>query len=111
MARTLSYFVGKFDSSNERTHVRIIVHEPVDWSSGNLFGTIISDRGGKRLVVELVKTPDSILLSNVIEPRLRGVKPSFKPLIQYYSIMVDGVFLDEEDNAMKGGIYGSVTMD
>ena len=26
--------------------VRIIVHQPENWDKGNLFGTIISDRGG-----------------------------------------------------------------
>jgi len=93
------------------THVRIIVHEPVDWKSGNIFGTVVNDRGGKRLVVELMKIEDSILLSNVIELRPREDKASFKPLMQYYSVMVDGVFLDKEGNAIEGGIYGSVTLD
>lgn len=93
------------------TQVRIIVHEPDDWKNGNLFGTIVNDRGGKRLVVELMKPKDCILLSNLIELRPRGLKPSFKPLMQYYSVMVDGLFLDNEGNPMKGGIYGSVTID
>ncbi|WP_316818855.1 hypothetical protein [Pedobacter nyackensis] len=93
------------------THVRIIVHEPVDWNGGNLFGTVLSDRGGKRLVVELMKTKNSSLLSNMIELRPREEKASFKPLMQYYSVMVDGVFLDEDGNAMEEGIYGSVTID
>jgi hypothetical protein len=83
------------------THVRIIVHEPVD----------SNDRGGRLLMVDLMKTKDSSLLSNVIELRPREEKTSFKPLMQYYSVMVDGVFLDEDGNVMDGGIYGSVTID
>lgn len=34
--------------------VRIIVSEPWDWEE-NLFGTIISDRGGEKLLVKLTK--------------------------------------------------------
>ncbi|MBB5437935.1 hypothetical protein HDC92_001609 [Pedobacter sp. AK017] len=93
------------------THIRIVVHEPNDWKSGNLFGAIVNDIGGRRLVVELMKTKDSSLLSNLIELKPREAKASFKPLMQYYSVMVDGVFLDEDGNAMDGGIYGSVTID
>ena len=35
--------------------VRIIVNEPWDWTEGNLFGIILSDRGDK-LLVKLTKT-------------------------------------------------------
>ena len=34
--------------------VRIIVSEPWDWEE-NLFGTILSDRGGDKLLVKLTK--------------------------------------------------------
>lgn len=81
------------------------------WIGGNLFGTIVNDRRGKRLVIELMKVKDSSTLSNMIELRPREEKASFKSLMQYYSVMVDGVFLDEEGNTMEGGIYGSVTID
>ncbi|TKC57693.1 hypothetical protein FBD94_20690 [Pedobacter hiemivivus] len=83
--------------------VRIIVHEPSDWDKGNLFGTVISDRGGKKLLVEVGK----YLLQLVP----RNENETFKPLMQYYSVMVDGVFLDEDGTVMDGGIYGSVTID
>ncbi len=35
--------------------VRIIVSEPFELTHGNLFGTIINDRGGKKIIVKLSK--------------------------------------------------------
>lgn len=83
------------------TTVRIIVHEPSGWN--NIFGTVISDRGGKKLFIKL---KDSLLQ---LTPR--DEKETFKPLLQYYSVMVDGVFVDAEGEVTGGVIYGSVTMD
>ena len=33
--------------------VRIIVHEPKNWNEGNLFGEILSDRGGKLSLIHI----------------------------------------------------------
>lgn len=99
MACALSYSVAIMKG----TTVRIIVHEPSDWNKGNLFGTIISDRGGKKLLLETT--------GDLLELTPRDEKETFKPLMQYYSVMVNGVFVDGEGNATGEMIYGSVTVD
>lgn len=83
------------------TTVRIIIHEPSGWD--NIFGTVISDRGGKKLLVEVA--------DRILQLTPRNEKETFKPLMQYYSVMVDGVFVDAEGNATGDVIYGSVTVD
>jgi hypothetical protein len=35
--------------------VSVMVNEPFEWSHGNLFGTIIYDHGGKKIIVKLSK--------------------------------------------------------
>lgn len=64
---------------------------------------VISDRGGKKLLVKLT--------GHLLQLVPRNEKETFKPLMQYYSIMVDGVFLDEDGNVIGRRIYGSVTID
>jgi len=71
--------------------VRIIIHKPENWDKGNLFGIIISDRGGKKI---LLKLTDQIvgkeITSDTIELQLLTEKEKFKPLGQHYSLMVNG---------------------
>jgi hypothetical protein len=92
--------------------VRIIVHEPENWDKGNLFGTIISDRGGKKL---LLKLTDQIIgdeiASDIIELQPMTGKETFKPLIQHYSVMVNGSLRNSETEKTEHIIYGSVTID
>lgn len=86
--------------------VRIIVNEPWDWEE-NLFGTILSDRGGDRLLVKLTKP----LTSDLLELRPRYEKTTFKPLSQYYSVTVGGGLVIENSDDFDYIIIGSVTLD
>jgi hypothetical protein len=94
------------------TGVRIIVHEPSNWDKGNLFGTIIFDRGGDKIIVKLSdKIAGSQLTSDLLELSPRKQGDTFKPLTQYYSVMVDGSLIDENKEVKEPLIYGSITFD
>jgi len=91
--------------------VRIIVNEPWDWE-GNLFGTILSDRGGQKLLVELTKPITcKKLTSNLIELTPRYEKETFKPLTQNYSVTVGGALVTKDTDEFDYIIIGSVTID
>ena len=91
--------------------VRIIVSEPWDWE-GNLFGTILSDRGGQKLLVELTKPiTGKKLTSNLIELTPRYEKTTFKPLTQNYSVTVGGALVTKDTDEFDYIIIGSVTID
>jgi hypothetical protein len=91
--------------------VRIIVNEPWDWE-GNLFGTILSDRGGQKLLVELTKPiTGKKLTSNLIELTPRYEKETFKPLTQNYSVTVGGALVTKDTDEFDYIIIGSVTID
>ncbi|TCC88246.1 hypothetical protein EZ428_21230 [Pedobacter frigiditerrae] len=91
--------------------VRIIVSEPWDWE-GNLFGTILSDRGGQKLLVEFTKPiTGKKLTSNLIELTPRYEKTTFKPLTQNYAVTVGGALVTKETDEFDYIIIGSVIID
>ncbi|MFY0592958.1 hypothetical protein [Roseivirga sp.] len=91
--------------------VRIIVSEPWDWEE-NLFGTILFDRGGDKLLIELTKPiKGKKLTSNLMELRPRYEKETFKPLLQYYSVTVGGALVTKDFDDFDYIIIGSVTLD
>ncbi|TCC87358.1 hypothetical protein EZ428_21925 [Pedobacter frigiditerrae] len=91
--------------------VRIIVSEPWDWE-GNLFGTILSDRGGQKLLVELTKPiTGKKLTSKLIELTPRYEKTTFRPLTQNYSVTVGGALVTKDTDEFDYIIIGSVTID
>ena len=91
--------------------VRIIVSEPWDWD-GNLFGTILSDRGGDKLLVRLTKPiTGKKLTSDLIELKPRYEKETFKPLGQNYSVTVGGALVTAKNDDFDYIIIGSVTID
>jgi len=94
------------------TGVRIIVHEPANWDKGNLFGIIIFDRGGDKLIVKLSdKIAGSQLTSDLLELSPHKQGDTFKPLTQYYSVMIDGSLIDESMEVREPLIYGNITVD
>jgi len=75
--------------------VRIIVSEPWDWNE-NLFGIIVSDRGGDKLLVKLTKPViGKKLTSYLIELTPRYEKTTFNSLSQHYSVTVGGALVTE----------------
>jgi len=75
--------------------VRIIVSEPWDWKE-NLFGIIVSDRGGDKLLVKLTKPViGKKLTSDLIELTPRYEKTTFNSLSQHYSVTVGGALVTE----------------
>ena len=91
--------------------VRIIVHEPLEWKE-NLFGTIVSDRGGDRLLVRLTKpVKGNKLTSDLIELEPRYEKDTFKPLAQFYSVTIGGALVNEAKDEFDYVIAGTVTLD
>jgi hypothetical protein len=91
--------------------VRIIVSEPWDWEE-NLFGTILSDRGGDRLLVKLTKPlTGRKFTSDLLELKPRYEKTTFKALAQYYSVTVGGGLVTEKSDDFDYIIIGSVTLD
>jgi hypothetical protein len=98
--------------SLQGTGVRIIIHEPSGWSKGNLFGTILSSRGKKILIVKLSeKISSNNLISDLIELSPRNQSESFKSLAQQYSVMVNGNLVSENYDRKEYLLYGSVTFD
>ena len=92
--------------------VRIIVHKPETWDKGNLFGTILSDRGGQKIILKLLeKVVGKEITSDILEIQPLSNKETFKPLGQYYSVMVNGSLKSEETEKSEHIIYGSVTLD
>ena len=92
--------------------VRIIVNEPYEWQHGNLFGTIIYDRGGKKIIVKLSKEiKGNELTSDLLELSPRYEKETFKPLTQNYSVTVGGTLVKEESDEFDYILIGSVTLD
>ncbi|UWX55741.1 hypothetical protein NYZ99_04765 [Maribacter litopenaei] len=91
--------------------VRIIVSEPWDWEE-NLFGTILSDRGGDKLLVKLTKPiKGKTLTSDLLELRPRYEKETFKPLSQHYSVTVGGALVKEDSDEFDYIIIASITID
>lgn len=92
--------------------VRIIVSEPFEWKHGNLFGTIEDDRGGKRLKVRLTKKiKGKKLTSDLVELKPRFEKETFKPLLQNYSVTVNGALIKENSEDFDYILIGTVTID
>lgn len=90
--------------------VRIIVSEPWNWVE-NLFGRILSDKGGQKLLIELTKPiTGNKLTSNLIELTPRSEKTTFKPLTQNYSVTVGGALVTKETDEFDYIIIGSVTI-
>jgi len=91
--------------------VRIIVSEPWDWKE-NLFGIIVSDRGGDKLLVKLTKPViGKKLTSDLIELTPRYEKTTFNSLSQHYSVTVGGALVTENSDEFDYIIIGSVTLD
>ena len=92
--------------------VRIIVAEPFEWTYGNLFGEILSERNGDKLRVRLTQqingksfSSDILLLTPLFKDE------TFKPLQQYYSVAVHGSLINEDTNEQEFIIIGNVTYD
>lgn len=92
--------------------VRIIVHEPKNWNKGNLFGTILSDRGGQKITLKILdKVIGKEITSDILEIQPLTDKENFKSLGQYYSVMVNGSLKSIGSEKSEHIIYGSVTID
>ena len=92
--------------------VRIVVAEPFEWDYGNLFGTILSDRGGQKLKIKLTKTiKGKTFSSDIIELTPRFKDETFKPLTQNYSVTINGGLIKENSDNFDFIIIGNVTID
>lgn len=92
--------------------VRIVVVKPFEWTYGNLFGEILSERNGDKLKVRLTqkikgKSFSSDLL--ILTPRFKD--ENFKPLQQNYSVAVIGSLINEVTNEQDFIIIGIITYD
>jgi len=95
-----------------RPTVRIIVLEPSEWNQGNLFGEILSDRGGNRLKIKLTQSIKGRMFSSdilILSPLIKN--ETFKPLHQYYAVGVNGSIVNEQTNEQELVITGHVTYD
>jgi hypothetical protein len=91
--------------------VRIIVSEPWDWEE-NLFGKILSDGGGNKLLVKLTKPlKGKKITSDLIELSPRYEKTTFNQLLQHYPVTIGGALVTENLGEFDYIIIGSVTLD
>jgi hypothetical protein len=92
--------------------VRIIIHEPKKWKDGNVFGEILSERNGKKMIVKLTKSiKGKIIESDIVELKPQNENETFKPLFQNYSIKINGNLIDKNKEVSEYIISGSVTFD
>lgn len=92
--------------------VRIIVHKPKNWDKNNLFGTIISDRGGKKLLLQLTeKIVGKEITSDILELKPKIQNETFRLLEKYYTVMINGSLKCTESENEEHIIYGSITTD
>lgn len=90
--------------------VRIIISEPFEWNYGNLFGQILSDRGGDKLTVKLTREIKcNKLTGDIVELTPRHVNEKLKVLEQHYSLHVNGTLLTPKGREFV--FAGSVTVD
>lgn len=95
-----------------RHTVRIIVLEPSAWNQGNLFGEILSDRGGDKLKIKLTQSIKGKMFSSkilILTPLIKN--ETFKPLQQYYAVRVNGSIVNELTNEQEFVITGHLTYD
>ncbi|PKP17309.1 MAG: hypothetical protein CVU05_15755 [Bacteroidetes bacterium HGW-Bacteroidetes-21] len=95
-----------------KSTVRIVVAEPFEWSYGNLFGEILSERNGDNLKVRLTQQINGKSFSSdiiLLTPRFKD--ETFKPLQKKYSVTVNGSLINEETNEQEFIIVGNVTYD
>ncbi|MEO6521474.1 MAG: hypothetical protein ABIN91_07350 [Mucilaginibacter sp.] len=96
-------------SSLRNVPVRIIVHKPNHLSVINLFTTIVNDRG-KKIMVKLNHSIKGIKIeSDLLELKPTDPKETFKPLTQYYSVMINGTLINGDESEYV--LSGSVTID
>lgn len=92
--------------------VRIIVSEPLERNYGNLFATIEDDRGGKSLKVRLSnEIKGNKLTSALMELKPRYEKETFKPLLQNYSVTIEGTLIKDDSEDLDYILTGTVTID
>lgn len=92
--------------------VRIVVYEPENWDKNNLFGTIISDRGGKKLILQLTeKIVGKEITSDILELKPKEENETFRLLDKYYTVMINGSLKCIESENEEQIIYGSITID
>jgi len=92
--------------------VRIVVAEPFEWTYGNLFGEILTERNGDKLKIRLTQQINGKTFSSdilLLTPRFKN--ETFKLLQQYYSVTVNGSLINEETNEQDFIIIGNVTYD
>lgn len=92
--------------------VRIVVAEPFEWTYGNLFGEIISERNDDKLKVRLTqKIMGKSFSSDIMLLTPRFKDETFKPLQQYYSVTINGALVNGETNEQDFIIIGNVIYD
>lgn len=92
--------------------VRIIVSDPFELCHENLFGEIIDDRGGKKIIIRLTKSiRGNKLTSDLLELQPRFKEDTFKPLAQNYSVTVSGALIKEDTEEFDYIMIGNVTLD
>jgi hypothetical protein len=92
--------------------LRIIINEPKERIGINLIGTILSDRGGKTLLVRLTTTlAGTKFQSNLLKLIPIDPKAKFKVLGQLYGQFVTGHLVHEQDGETELIFSGVVALD
>lgn len=92
--------------------IRIVVSEPFEWTYGNLFGEILSERDGDKLKVRLThKIKGKSFSSDILLLTSSLMNDTFKRLQQDYSVTVNGSIINEVTNDQDFIIIGNVNYD
>ncbi|MDT3402938.1 hypothetical protein [Mucilaginibacter terrae] len=92
--------------------VRITVHKPVSLKNDHLFGTVIYERHGNKLIVKLTENlKGTKVTSNMVLLSPQNVKETFKPGNQHYAVMVNGTLISEDHQELETTLSGTLSFD
>jgi len=92
--------------------VRIVVHKPVNRKNEKLFGTVIYERHGNKLIIKLSESlKGSKVTSDMVLISPQNIKEIFKPENQQYTVMVDGTLISEDHEEQEASISGMLSFD
>ena len=109
----MRHFAEPTKTKNEFTKktVRIIAHKTENCNKNNLFGTINSDWGEKKIILQLTEIKFSKEInSDIIELIPQIENETFRPLEQYYSVMANESLKCTESENNEHKIYGNLTI-
>lgn len=92
--------------------IRISVEKPLNAKKKNLFGTVIYERHGNKLIVKLSETIDGgKIKSDMLLVTPQAPKERFNASSNNYAIMVNGTLISEGHEEQEATLSGTLSFD